>query len=218
MSFFSIFGKSPEPVIEHMDKAVFFDVCRKGIMGPTLTNNEVQGSEAILSAMQGVPRSWCAYALATAWHETAHTMQPIREMGGPAYFFRMYDYEGQRRSLAVKNGNINPGDGMKYYGRGYVQLTWRSNYARAGAKIGQPLEAKPDLALKPDVAAAIMRRGMVEGWFTGKAFKDFLPSAGNANRPQFTNARKIINGLDKAALIAGYALEFQAALEQAGWQ
>lgn len=199
------------------DLAVFFDVCRKGVMGPVLTDGEVKGAEAILSAMAGTPLSWCAYALATAWHETAHTMQPIREMGGPAYLHRMYDIEGRRPALAKKMGNTMPGDGARFCGRGYVQLTWRVNYRKAGEKLGQPLEAKPDMAMRPDMAAAILREGMSEGWFTGKAFRHFLPDKGPATKPQFTEARRIINGLDKAALIAGYALEFQAALKKAGW-
>lgn len=200
-----------------MDKAKFFDACRKGVMGPTLDGNEVSGAEAILEAMAGVPLSWCAYALATAWHETAHTMQPIREFGGPAYLTRMYDVTGQRPSLAKSMGNTVPGDGPRYCGRGYVQLTWRSNYRRAGEALGYPLEGNPELAMRRDIAAAIMRRGMTEGWFTGKSFKSFLPETGPASRDGFKAARRIINGTDKAELIAGYAMQFQAALQAGGW-
>ena len=167
--------------------------------------------------MDGLPASYCAYALATAYHETAHTMQPVKEYGGPRYYFRMYDPQGSRPALARKNGNMNPGDGVKFCGRGYVQLTWRNNYAKFGQLIGQPLEANPDLAMKPDIAAKIMRIGMERGLFTGKGFKDYLPETGKADRPQFTNARRIINGLDKASLIAGYALEFQEALWEGDW-
>lgn len=200
------------------DRAVFFDLCRKGVMGPTLDNNEVRGSEAILDAMAGLPVSWVAYALATAWHETAHTMQPIRELGGPRYLTRMYDVTGSRPALARKMGNTSPGDGQKYCGRGYVQLTWKINYKKAADKLGFPLVGNPDLAMRPDIAAKIMREGMTEGWFTGKAFRHYLPSEGKATKPQFTEARRIINGLDKSALIAGYALQFQTALWKGGWQ
>ena len=83
-----------------MDKRAFFDLCRRGVMGPTLDQNEVSGSEAILTAMDGAPISHCAYALATAWHETAHTMQPIAEYGGDRYFTRMYDIKGDRPEMA----------------------------------------------------------------------------------------------------------------------
>lgn len=200
-----------------MDRKVFFDACRNGVMGPTLDDGEVSGAGAILDAMAGSPLAWTAYALATAWHETAHSMQPIKEFGGPTYLTRMYDPTGQRPSLARANGNTTPGDGVKYCGRGYVQLTWRNNYKRAGDKVGYPLDGNPDLALRPDIAAQIMRRGMEEGWFTGKAFEHFLPKVGAADRPAFINARRIINGADKAGQIADYASGFQSALSAGGW-
>lgn len=186
-------------------------------MGPTLDGDEVSGAEAILDAMAGAPLTWTAYALATAWHETAHTLQPIREFGGPAYLRRMYDVEGQRPDLARKMGNVNPGDGVRYCGRGYVQLTWRVNYRKAGEALGYPLEGNPELAMRRDIAAQIMRRGMTEGWFTGRSFDDWLPKEGTADRPAFVSSRKIINGSDKADLIATYALQFQAALVAGGW-
>lgn len=209
-------GKAALPPLE-FDRAVFFDVCRHGVMGPTLDSDEVRGSEVILDAMEGMPLTYTAYALATAWHETAHTMQPVREMGGPAYLRRMYDVEGNRPALARKMGNTNPGDGIRYCGRGYVQLTWKNNYARAAAKLGAPLAQQPDLAMRPDIAAKIMRQGMNEGWFTGKAFRHYLPARGTASKPMFVEARRIINGLDRAGLIADYALQFQTALIKGGW-
>lgn len=194
-----------------MNRQAFFDSLRSGLLGPTLDQDEVTGCEAILDAMAGLPLSWCAYAMATAYHETAHTMQPIREFGGPRYLTRMYDVTGARPSLARKMGNTEPGDGVRFCGRGYVQLTWKANYAKAGAKLGVDLVANPDKAMRPDIAARIMREGMVEGWFTGKALKDYLPGPRGA-LGQYQAARRIINGTDKAALIAGYAMQFEAAL------
>lgn len=199
-----------------LNRKAFFDSCRAGVMGPTLDADEVSGAEAILDAMAGAPLAYVAYALATAWHETAHTLQPIREFGGPPYFRRMYDIEGQRPELARSMGNTSPGDGARYCGRGYVQLTWRANYRRAGEKLGHQLEDYPELAMRRDIAAQILRRGMEEGWFTGKAFDHFLPLSGPAPRPAFVEARRIINGKDKADLIAGYAMQFQAALQAGG--
>ena len=199
-----------------MDRRAFFDLCRKGIFGPALDPDEVSGCETILDAMQGAKRSWCAYALATAYHETGHTMQPIREFGGPRYYLRMYDPQGERPKLAKANGNTFPGDGALFSGRGFVQLTWRNNYKRAAKETGYPLEGNPDLAMRPDIAALIMRKGMEQGWFTGKAFDHFLPVE-ESTREQFINARRIINGSDKAALIADYAVKFQNALRGAGW-
>lgn len=199
------------------DKAKFFDLCRKTVMGPVLDQDEVTGAEAIITVMDGLPLAWVAYALATAWHETAHTMTPCKERGGPAYFTRMYDIHGQRPAVARQLGNVQPGDGAKFAGRGYVQLTGRTNYAKAGAKVGVDLIAEPDRAMEPEIAAQIMRHGMVEGWFTGRGFRSCLPDRGKATAGQFAAARRIINGTDKANLIAGYAIDFQRALEMAGW-
>ncbi len=148
--------------------------------------------------------SWVAYALATAWHETAHSMQPIKEFGGPTYFKRMYDSEGQKPQLAKRLGNIHPGDGVKFAGRGYVQLTGRDNYERYG------IADRPDDAMKPDVAARILRDGMEHGRFTGKKLADYLPG-------DYVGARRIINGTDKAHEIAGHAHAFETALIAGGW-
>ena len=200
-----------------MNRQAFFNSLRQGLLGPTLDTDEVTGCEAILDAMTGLPLSYCAYALATAYHETAHTMQPIHEYGGPRYFTRMYDITGSRPTLARKYGNTTPGDGVKYAGRGYVQLTWKANYAKAGAKLGVDLVGNPSLAMRKDIAAKIMREGMVDGWFTGKAFKHYLPTSGAASLAQFTAARRIINGTDKASQIARYATQFQSALALGGW-
>jgi putative chitinase len=136
----------------------FFDALRKGLLGPTLTAEEVKGCNAILEAMEGAPLSWTAYALATAFHETASTMQPVKEYGGPSYLTRMYDVTGARPKLALANGNTCAGDGIKYCGRGYPQLTWKNGYARATKELQKlgfnvDLVAYPDLAMRPDIAA-----------------------------------------------------------------
>lgn len=202
-------------------EAAFYDWLRKdSMMGPTLDSNEVEGLKAITDACgaAGWPISWTAYALATAYHETAHTMQPISEFGGNKYFTRMYDITGERKEMARKNGNTTPGDGPKYKGRGYVQLTWKNNYAKAATKVGVPdLVTNPDLALKDDVAAKIMISGMSEGWFTGKGCKNYLPNCGAASKEQFVQARRIINGVDKADTIAAYAIKYQKALVDGAW-
>ena len=196
---------------------IFFAKLRSGIMGPTLDDDEVTGTSAILEACAGLPVSWTAYALATAYHETAHTMQPIKEYGGPKYFHKMYDPQGARPDFAKRNGNIYPGDGVKFCGRGYVQLTWRSNYKRAGDKLNVDLIGGPDLAMSKDIAALILRHGMKDGWFSGKSFASYLPASGPATAAQFQAARRIINGTDKAALIAQYASKFQDALIAGEW-
>jgi putative chitinase len=197
--------------------AAFFTMLRSGLLGPTLTAEEVKGCEAVLKAMEGCSLAFTAYALATAYHETASTMQPIKEYGGTTYFTRMYDVTGARPQKALANGNTCAGDGPKYCGRGYVQLTWKNNYQRAGEKCGVDLVANPDRAMEPTIAAKIMRDGMVEGWFTGKKLSDYLPNRGRATSGQYRNARYIINGSDKAERIAGHAKAFEDALVAGGW-
>lgn len=190
----------------------FFDAMRAGLLGPDLSQGEVSGCNAILDAANGLPLPWAAYMLATAYHETASTMQPVHEAGGPSYFFRKYDIHGGRPDVARDLGNFEPGDGVRFHGRGYVQLTGRRNYAKAARELGVDLIRNPDLALDPEVAAKIMRQGMTEGWFTGLKLSNF-------NLPlQYGQARRIINGLDRSALIAGYATRFDMALKAGGWQ
>lgn len=199
--------------------AGFFDSLRQGILGPSLTQSEVYGCEALCKATgaAGWPVSWTAYGLATAYHETAHTMQPITEYGGPMYFFRMYDPYGQRPQVAKSLGNTERGDGERYCGRGYVQLTGRANYRHAGQKLGVDLEAHPELALNADIAARILVAGMADGWFTQHSCGTCLP--GDEGDPRcFAVARKIINGRDCAPLIASYAMQFQKALQAGQWQ
>ena len=198
--------------------SAFFDVLRASkVLGPTLEPGEVSGCEAILSACAGkMPTSWTAYALATAFLETAGTMQPISEYGGNAYFHRMYDIQGASPAKAKELGNTSPGDGVKFHGRGYVQLTGKTNYERAGRELGFDLVGDPDLAKRLDVAAAVMVRGMIEGWFTGKGLRAFIPN--EPTLQNFTAARRIINGQDRAADVAGYAMTFLKALQAGGWR
>lgn len=151
-----------------------------------------------------VPVSWLAYVLATAYHETAATMQPIAEYG-----------HGSGRPY----GEPDPATGQVYYGRGYVQLTWRDNYERAQTVVINTETLQPDipfllnadLAMKPIYAAQIAISGMTEGWFTGKKLSDYLTDT----QTDYVNARRIINGTDKAQTIAAYAIEVEDALHLA---
>jgi len=188
------------------DPAKFFAYVRaRSPLGPTLSKEEVDGCERILAACAGerFPASWAAYVLATAVHETAGTLRPVREYGKGA---------GRSYGKPGRNG------GQIAYGRGDVQLTWDQNYERADRELelGGRLIANYDLALEPAISARIIVRGMREGWFTGKGLRTYLPEVADAK--QFENARRIVNGTDKAALIAGYAVTFQAALQAGGWR
>ncbi len=134
-----------------------------------------------------------AYMLATVKHETAHTYEAIEEYG-----------KGRGHEYGKK---IN---GKAYYGRGFVQLTWLSNYRRLGKElgIGEKLVEQPELALQSDIAYRIMSAGMRKGLFTGRKLSDYI----GGGKADYVNARKIINGLDRAKLIAGYAKKFEKVL------
>ena len=152
---------------------------------------------------------WLAQFFTVPFHETGRRMQPIHEGGGNDYFFRMYDPEGERGDFARANGNVHPGDGVKYHGRGLAQLTWRSNYQKFGDLLGIGLEDNPDLALDPDVSIKVMFAGMIGGLFTGRKLAHFFSDT--VDEPK--KARQIINGMDKAELLKGYHLTFLAALQ-----
>jgi len=181
--------------------ADFWTAVRK-LFGGALTQSQVNGIETILAASDGLPIGHRAYLLATAKHETADTMQPITEYGGRKYFDK---YDTGKLAKALGNTPDKDGDGYLYRGRGYVQITGMANYAKAGDKLGIDLIGNPDAALNPTVAARILVRGCSEGWFTGKKLDDYLPD-------DFRNARRVVNGTDRADLIAGYAIEFGKAL------
>ena len=149
-----------------------------------------------------------AYALATSHHETNRTMQPIREYGGNEYKRKKYDITGNDPARAKKMGNVNKGDGVKYAGAGDVQLTWHANYAKAGKALGLDLVRFPEKVLESKVSKAIMFRGMIEGWFTGKKLADYFVGP----KADWRGARRIINGLDKADLVKDYALKYYAAI------
>lgn len=203
--------------------AAFFDALKASgvVFGPRLTAEQVEGLNADLTLGAGkLPKGWMAYALATDYHETGHTMQPIHERGGAAYLSK---YDTGRLALALGNTPEADGDGILYAGRGKPQVTGRRNYAKANDRLhalgilrpDEDLIASPDLMLRMDVATAALIFGMLEGWYTGKSFNNYIRAVGDDL--QFRNARRIINGTDKAALIAGYAMAFQAALTKGGW-
>lgn len=162
---------------------------------------------------RGVLRNQCAYVLATVALETDRTMKPIREYGKNAYFKKMYDIKGSRPKKARELGNVHPGDGVKFHGRGYVQLTGRTNYKRATDKLGVDFIARPDDVMKPEHAVKILVVGMLEGWFTGKKLSHYI----TLQKSDFTNARRIINGTDRMHEIAAIAQDYDARLKEEGY-
>ena len=144
----------------------------------------------------GVLRNQAAYILATAFWETNRTMQPVVE----AYWLS--------EEWRAKNLRYYP-----WHGRGFVQLTWQGNYVRAGKALDMDLITDPDRVMEPDISAKILVRGCMEGWFTGRSIPDYI----TLQKSDFINARRVVNGTDKAENIAKIAEKYDAALLEAGY-
>jgi putative chitinase len=175
----------------------YFDSVRGALFSGHMTQPQVDGQTALLDYAEQLAWDdrWLAYLLATTYHETALTMQPIAEYG-----------QGKNKPYGVPDGPYN----QVYYGRGFVQLTWYDNYNKQDAKLklnGQLVQVA-DTALDLQVATEIIFGGMEDGDFTGVG----LPKYINDTQTDFYNARKIVNGLDQASTIQGYAVKFLNAI------
>lgn len=195
-----------------INRKFFFDFVRSHLFAGSLTQKQVNGLDALLDYWESkYPKKddrWLAYVLATAYHEVDKKMQPINEYGTNAYFMKMYDKTGDRPQVAAQLGNTEVGDGATYHGRGFVQLTGRRNYRDWGVRLGIPLESQPALALDLENGTAIIFEGMRLGTFTTHKLADYF----NDTTEDWVGARRIVNGQDKANLIAGHAKSFYAAI------
>lgn len=150
-----------------------------------------------------------AYILATTWWETAKTMEPVREA-----FFVSQDFD------IAEKWRKNHLWYYPYYGRGYVQLTHKANYKKAGEKLGLDFVSNPEDVCNPANAVEILFQGMADGWFTGKKLDDYIDDideGDNADLDEYIRARRIINGTDKAATIGALAIAFEKALKAASY-
>lgn len=148
----------------------------------TLKQSQVDGINTIVSEYKkyGSDKRHLAYILATIFHETARKMQPVKELGGEAY---------------LRSKTYYP-----YYGRDLVQTTWKANYEKVKKFTGIDVVANPELIGKMPLSATVAVIFMQKGWYTGKNLSDYF----NDSVTDPINARRIINGKDKAELIASY--------------
>lgn len=209
-----------------MDRKAFYDALRTGpLYASGLSQGVVEGFENLLDVWEkhfpSDPLNWLAYNLATAYHETARTMQPITERGARSYFDK-YD-PGTR--LGTVLGNTVKGDGYRFRGEGHVQNTGRRNAAFATKRLnevfglGIDLVADPDKRGDPFISAMSLFLGNKEGWWTGKDLADYIDDVDEGDAEdlrEFVNARRIVNGTDKATTIGNYAIVFERALKAAG--
>ena len=146
-----------------------------------------------------------AYILATAYWETAKTMEPVKEA-----FYLKNKAEAYRKKLRY----------YPWYGRGFVQLTWKENYIKAGKRLGKDFIKNPDLVMDPDLAARILVIGMEEGWFTGKDVDDYIDDideSDDEDYKEYLQARRVVNGTDKQKEIAKLAIEYERILKEDGY-
>ncbi|WP_105432322.1 hypothetical protein [Neorhizobium sp. T6_25] len=199
------------------NRHAFFDLVRTKLFKGRLAAAQVEGMTAILDAWresdgQGEAQP-LSYVLATAFHETAATMQPVRETlaaSDRSAIARLDEAFAAGRLGSVKTPYWRPdADGKSWLGRGLVQLTHRRNYEAMSAVTGIDLVADPGRAMEMPVSVAILIEGMRRGSFTGRRLGDYF----GQGRAEWVGARKIINGNDRADLVARHARLFAEALQ-----
>jgi hypothetical protein len=203
-----------------IDRAIFFRGVRQTLFSGLLRQHQVEGMTALLDLWEArLPASdprWLAYMLATAHHETGATMQPVRETfaSSDARAIAIMDAAFRRGRLPWVSTPYwrRDADGKSWLGRGLVQLTHRANYARMAEITGIDLVAHPERAMELAVAAEILVVGMKKGSFTGRK----LAGSFSGLREDWLGARRIINGRDRAAQVAGHGRLYLAALRLAG--
>ena len=180
-----------------INRKFFFDYVRQHLFNGSLKAGQVTGLTAMLDYWESNNSKkddrWLAYAFATAHHETDRTFRGIEEYG---------------KGAGKPYGQPDPQTGKVYYGRGLVQLTWKKNYQKMGDLLDVDLVNNPEKALDITIATEVLFVGMTRGIFTGKKLSDYF----SPQTEDWINARRIVNGTDKANLIAGYGKQYYAAI------
>jgi hypothetical protein len=190
-----------------INRKKFFDTVRESLFNGVLTQRQVDGMNYLLDAWekyfeaaagkQSIP--WLSYAMATCHHETAYLHSPIEEYG---------------KGSGKEYGETVPPHWVAYYGRGFVQCTWLSNYQKAEKILREtyhlecPCVEYPSRMLEHLPAALTMYDGLIGGWFTGAKLADFF----NEKKEDPYEARTCVNGHDHASTIESYYWKFKEAL------
>ena len=176
----------------------FFDKLKQFGLFKSFTQAQVDTINGVLDECekQGITDiRQIAYILATPYHECYNPkhpetrLTPIMEFGGTKYLMSKKYWP--------------------YVARGLSGLTWLANYKKEAKRLGIDLVGNPDLMLQIPIACESHVYCMSHGSYTGKKLSDYI----NENKCDFINARRIINGTDKAELIMGYAQKFLEALK-----
>ena len=201
-----------------MNRTTLFAYLRRSPFGGRLSTAQVRGVETILAVWATTAQTdirWLAYILATAFHETAATMQPVRETlaSSDTKAISILDRAFAAGKLPTVKTPYWRRDkaGKSWLGRGFIQLTHEANYRAASKAAGIDLVADPAKAMDADVAARVLVLGMIAGLFTGKRLADYFSDA----KDDPVGARRIVNGTDKASLIATYYRAILDALKAA---
>lgn len=201
-------------------RKTFFDAIRP-LFGGRLTKSQVEGMNALFKVWEARYANFepavLAYCMATSFHETGKAMQPVREAfagSDTTAIARLDKAHRQGRMPYVRHIYWRPdANGRAWFGRGHVQLTHKDNYHKAAARLGLPLDSRPELALDPEISARVLYSGCIDGWFTQHKLTDFI----SQRRIDFCNARKVVNPGDHKTykMIEGYAHQFHGALNKA---
>lgn len=211
-----------------MKEDVFFDTIRRTLFDGSLTQPQVDGIKGLLKGFDLVgdkDQDTLAYGLATAFHETGRRMVPVREgfaktdAGARAAVAKLARKRGPKSAVARYAQPVGP-YGHVYYGRGHVQLTWMNGYRDSSADAGTDLVANPDAMLDPVISARVLFRGLMDGRWNGqgKGVGAYEGADDHLSDAEAADARRTINGKDKALEIARYHRRFYDALDLAGWK
>lgn len=191
----------------NIDRQLFYEEYRKEF-GMIKLNKTVETIESIFNRaeLEKTPVKHLSYMFATAYHEARdaqyqYDFYPIMERGSWNYIVNQYWYNSKVRGWL---GNTSIDRAYLLRGRGLVQITGETNYKRFG------LLDNPDKALEPETAVTILFDGMNKGVFTGKKLLDYI----NDGKADYVNARRIVNGTDKAQVIAFNADKFEVILQK----